>query len=833
MQSKRISAKRSLKVSVAACFFVLTISILFFALSAPEASLDNFNFNWRFAKGDHHHAAESEFDDSSWEKVHLPHDWAISGPFASPHLDDSEDGKLPWKGIAWYRKLFHLPESQKGKRLILLFDGVMSNPTVYLNGKEVGSWIYGYNSFHIDATEAANFGGTNVLAVYVDTNEHETRWYCGAGIYRKVTAQLKNPVHIPVWGIFVTTPRVSDDKAVINIQAEVTNTTKVKQSIQIESIIIDPDGQQVTTVKDSLNVHPGDTLTTHLPQAVCPSPKLWDTDHAHLYKTITRLRINGRETDQVSTSFGIRSFKLTADDGFHLNGRRVQLHGVNLHHDHGPLGVAFFPRAMERQLEIMQEMGVNAIRTSHNVPAPELLDLCDRMGIIVYNEAFDKYGKKAGVDCSYEEYAEIYAERELRNFVRRDRNHPSVFFWSVGNEVGEVDGDDVTAKLVSYVKKYDTTRYVTQGFCEDINASKTSTVLQHLDSSGWNYGAGYLPARENYPHKPIIYTESASAFGTRGAYKIDLPEDKKDYSGDGECTAFVLTSAPWSDIPEYEFDRMIEDDFVAGEFVWTGFDYLGEPVPYVSSIAKDKQGRIARSSYFGIVDLAGFPKDSYYLYRSHWRPETPTVKVSPHWNWHGHEGKGIPVFVYTNGDAAEIFINGTSQGIQHRKKPENRPALPGDYYEPVSKYRFFWPDVTYQPGELKAVAWKDGKVIGQDIVKTAGKPAKLHLSADRSTISASGMDLTYIIIEMHDTSGNLCPLAMDNLEFFVDGPAKLMGVANGNQMGFDTLTDETHPLFYGKAVGVLRSELNNPGTVTLHVKAAESNIKAQIQITVF
>jgi len=802
------------------------------AVAAQETAFEDFNFNWRFAAGKPAGAADPNLDDSAWQRVDLPHDWAIAGPFGPPGAPGNQ-GKLPWIGDGWYRKTFALPKTAEGKRLILIFDGVMALPTVYLNGREVGRWIYGYNSFHVDATDAAQFGGNNVLAVHADTYKMSSRWYPGAGIYRKVTLRLADAVHVPVWGVFVTTPEVTDTAAKVNVKVEVNNRTEKPQRVCVESLLLDPAGKEVATCQSVVEVPVDRTVTASL-DATVPRPKRWDILHPHLYTAVTRLLVDGRRRDAAETEFGIRTFRATADDGFHLNGRRVQLCGVNLHHDHGPLGAAFFPRAMERQFQILKNMGVNAVRTSHNVPAPELLRLCDRMGLIVFNEAFDKYGRSAGVSCDYNEYAATYAERELRNFVRRDRNHPSVFFWSVGNEVGRADGEKVTAKLVEYVKRHDTTRNVSQGFCNAGLASKESTVLNHLDSSGWNYGARYMTARNNYPDKPILYTESGSAFGTRGAYKRKLPAGKTDYTPDGECNGFVLTAAPWSDIPDREFDLMRRDGFVAGEFVWTGFDYLGEPTPFNGGIAKDRQGRIARSSYFGIVDLAGLPKDSYYVYRSHWRPEVTTVHLSPHWNWKGLEGEPIPVFVYTNGDSAELFLNGRSLG---RRKKGERPdetsttgQLESGYYDSVFNYRLFWADVPYEPGELKTVAYKHGRRIGEASVRTAGAPAKLRLTVDRPVIRADGMDLAYVTIEMTDRAGNVCPLAMDVLSFSVEGPLTLMGVANGNPMGFDSFTDATHPLFYGKAVAVLRSKFKQPGTGRLQVGVPGRGVDSEIEI---
>lgn len=975
MLSRVLNSRCQLKL-LRQCAIFLLLAASGSCIAEQITGFDDFNFNWRFAKGEHENSLAPDFDDSGWDKVDLPHDWAISGPFGSPQADGNT-GKLPWQGQGWYRKTFELARSSKNKRLILTFDGVMASPTVYLNGKKVGSWIYGYNSFHIDATDAANIPGKNILTVNADTRQHKSRWYPGAGIYRKVTLRFADPVHIPVWGVFVTTPQVDEDSARVNVKVEVKNASNKIKKVTVLLTLLDPSGNEVAKSHTDVDVTPGQTKTASVDMIV-NSIQRWDIEHPHQYTAVTRLIVDGTERDINETDFGIRTFRVTADDGFHLNGRRVQIYGVNLHHDQGPLGSAFFPSAMERQLRIMKDMGVNAIRTSHNMPAPELPALCSRMGLIVFNEAFDKYGPTAGVDCSYQEYVDKYAERELRNFIRRDRNNPSVFFWSVGNEVGGINGETITARLVEYVKKYDTTRNISQGFHVQGNASSNSTVLKHLDSSGWNYNQKYMTARNNFPQKPLLYTESGSAFGTRGAYKLDLPDNKTNYTGDGECNGYVLTSAPWSDIPEQEFDRMRKHPFVAGEFVWTGFDYLGEPTPYNK---KDNTGRIARSSYFGIVDLAGLPKDSYYLYRSYWHPEVTTVHIAPHWNWQEQQDKPVPVFVYTNGDSAELFLNGKSLGRRHKLDPvklqrvnmifgkqatasseeikkdstgnvesENiaNQALDGDpstrwcasssnlpqywqvdmdkpqtfsnisinwekeaksygfsvefsdngndwdqlkytlndsgsnsnlqcdaktrarfvritiskagsgwasikevainekniatnqsssqlsnqYYDSLSTYRLFWLDVPYHPGQLKAIAYKDGKAIGQAIVNTAGQPAKLRLTADRPVIAADGMDLSYITIEMTDKDGNLCPHAMNDLSFSVKGPVTLMGVANGDQMGFDSLTDNTHPLFYGKAVAVLRSKHNQPSKVKLKVTDSDNGINSEIKIQI-
>jgi beta-galactosidase len=652
---------------------------------------------------------------------------------------------------------------------------------------------------------------------------------------------------------------VHDDEATVNTAVEIVNTSGIDELVELEITFIGPSGEEVAGVEKKIEVKAGETILTELEMSLI-EPEIWDIEHPDLYTCIAELEVDRKEVQSVSMPFGIRTFEWTANDGFHLNGRRVQLYGVNNHHDHGPLGAAFFPRAMERQLEIMKDMGVNALRTSHNACAPEVLDLCDRMGIIVFNELFDKYGPTAGVHCTTGEYVDNYAEAEVTNFVRRDRNHPSVFLWSIGNEIPDLLTDrdgraaEHIANMVRYFKNHDTTRPTTMG-CHIPSVSEDGkNILDAIETSGWNYGRRYVSTRKAYPDMPMIYSESASAFGTRGAYKLPLPRYKNDWTDDGEITSYMLTSAHWSDIPEHEFEYMRIDSFMAGEFVWTGFDYLGEPTPVVFSENPEHKGRFqatregydARSSYFGIVDLAGLPKDSYYNYRSLWNQKENTIHISPHWNWEGHEGKSMPVFVYTNGDEAELFLNGESLGRCKKTDPDQvktSRSIAGSldytvklddqknpYYEIVDAYRLRWFNVIYEPGELKAVSYKNGEVIGEAMVKTAAEPNRLRLSPDRSSLDADGMDLCYVTIEMVDTNGIVCPLAMDMLAFHVEGAARLMGVANGNQMGHDVFTDLTHPLFYGKAVAVLRSIPGQSGGSTLTVRS-DKGMESKIEVT--
>ncbi len=844
---------------VPCALLIIAVIGLYACTEKPSDRLDPqwdhaINFDWKFAKGEQEAATDPDFDDSAWEGVDLPHDWAISGPFG-PLKSKGNTGKLPWKGEGWYRKSFDLPAEAEGKRLQLLFDGVMANPVVYLNGEKVGSWRYGYNSFWIDATDAAHFGASNVLVVHADTREHGSRWYPGAGIYRKMGMRLVDPVHIPVWGLYVTTPEVSEEEAMIYTTVEVENVSDTEQDVVLEITLVDPSGQEVGTAEKKLELKSGEGSVAAF-EIIIENPAIWDIEDPQLYTCIAELEIKGKEVQSSSSTFGLRNFHWTADDGFHLNGRRVQLYGVNLHHDQGPLGAAFFPRAMERQLEIMKDMGMNALRTSHNACAPEVLDLCDRMGIIVFNELFDKYGPTAGVNCSTAEYVNKYAEAEVENFVRRDRNHPSVFLWSIGNEIPDIltDRDSMAAEhvanMVGYFKKHDATRPTTMGCHIGSVSEEGRHILDALETSGWNYGRRYASTRLAYPDMPLIYSESASAFGTRGAYKLPFPMAKNDFTDDGEMTAYMLTSARWSDIPEIEFEYMRIDTFMAGEFVWTGFDYLGEPTPVMNIDARwgaggflpTREGYDARSSYFGIVDLAGLPKDSYYNYRSLWNKKEHTVYLSPHWNWQGHEGEDIPVVLYTDGDEAELFLNGESLGRRKKMNPDqvqtsqmvahdfnytvNLDDHKDPYFEIVDAYRLRWLDVAYEPGELKAVAYKDGVEIGEARVLSASDGVELRLTPDRVNLKANGMDLCYVTIALVDAEGTVCPLAMDMLEFSIEGAAKFMGAANGNQMGHDVFTDNTHPLFYGKAVAVLRSLPGQSGAATIIVKS-ESGIEAK------
>ncbi|MCE5184520.1 MAG: DUF4982 domain-containing protein [Planctomycetaceae bacterium] len=936
----------------------LIVCVLSVPVMADRKSV-NFNSDWRFIKGEQPaQAAQPNFDDAAWQPVRVPHDWAIAGPF-----DPQEHGfaaKLPWKGVGWYRKSFTLDPAGSGKRVYLDFDGVMAFPEIYINGKLAGQWDYGYMPFRVDATDAVLFGKPNTIAVKCDTRKQGTRWYPGAGIYRKVTLTLCDPVHIAHWGTVVTTPEITDQQAVISVTCTLENHTNEAAKPQYRVIVTDPFGKKITDGSCRVVISAQDLAMTIKDRIIINAPVLWDIVDPKLYTLVVTVEKDGKAIDSETVPFGIRQFEFTADDGFHLNGRRVQLYGVNLHHDHGPLGAAFYPRAMERQLEIMREIGVNSIRTSHNPPAPELLDLCDRMGFVVWDEAFDKWDDKAGRH-DHQPPLEQLAERQIRNLVTRDRNHPSIVIWSIGNEIGN-SSDDQKGKdgprvkmMRDFVLKYDATRPV--GMADCIPETANQPILDALDVVGWNYGRRYSIFRERYPDKPIIYSESASALSTRGFYQLPLPVTKIDYAEDKlQVDSYDLNAAPWSDIADAEFALMEQDKFVAGEMVWTGFDYLGEPTPF------DEQ---AKSSYFGIVDLCGIPKDRFYLYRSYWRPDVTTVHILPHWNWPQRLGQNVPVFVYTNGDSAELFLNGKSLGrrtkgeippkpadlaagkpamasstqseqtdaamaldsnsetrwcaadggkfqwlqvdlesvqpvrfigLEFEKEAKNygyeiavssdntqwqkvvtqstssRPQYGGpreafhhvdvqaryvkitftdfrngvwasvrklglypegmesDYYAPTYKYRLRFNDVIYQPGELKAVAYKDGKEIGQAVMKTAGQPAQLRLTPDRSRLAASGMDLSYVLVEALDEDGNLCPLADNSVKFRIEGPAQIAGVGNGNPMSQEPFQADHRKLFYGKAMLILRTLEAKPGPIQVTASAdGLKDAKASLQ----
>lgn len=780
----------------------------------PECAgrrIENFNRGWRFARNAQPGARGEAFDDSSWQPVRLPHDWAIAGPYEP--RGDPHTGKLPWRGEGWYRKRFELPSTDAARRVYLDFDGIMAMPVVYVNGREAGRWDYGYMSFRVDATDFVRFDRPNVVAVHVDTRSHTSRWYPGAGIYRKVQLVVTGQVHIAHWGTFITTPRMDDAEATIRVQTTMENHGSAPAAVDIETVIRNPDGLPVAQARSAATVAPG--AAAGLDQSLTVSrPQRWDVQSPRLYRAQTRILDRGKTLDCLETPFGIRRCEFTAADGFHLNGRRLQLHGVNLHHDQGPLGAAFSVRAMQRQLEIMKDMGVNAIRTSHNPPAPELLDLCDHMGFVVWDELFDKWD---GTSTRPEGVSILdHGRKQVRNFVRRDRNHPSVVVWSAGNEIWDLEGgklDDppgLLGQMVAAFKEEDPTRPVT--LAHAVPESARTPLDDSLEVTGWNYRRRYAISRERRPDLPIVYSESASALSTRGHYELPHPAKQADYSTSLRITSYDRCAATWADLADTELALMERDRFVAGEFVWTGFDYLGEPVPFIAqgwgsfTRRKISPEEESRSSLFGIVDLVGIPKDRFYLYRSCWAPEKTTIHILPHWNWPDRIGRVVPVYVYTNGDSAELFLNGASL----RRKSKNPPAQ-----EVMDRYRLRWEDVLYEPGEVRAIAYKDGVRLGEAAVRTADPPAVLRLRPDRDSLRADGEDLCYVLVEATDGHGTFCPLAMNPVTFELTGPAAIAGVGNGDHHFPAEFDGDRVELFYGKAMLIVRAEEGAGGVVSI------------------
>lgn len=779
-------------------FFTLLLSIMASG-SVCSGNWNRFNNNWKFTKGNPENAQSTNFDDSSWEKVNLPHDWAIKGPFNEQ--ENGSTGKLPWRGEGWYRNTFTLSSEDQGKVVYIKFDGVMSSPQIFVNGKLAGKWDYGYSSFYLDISDFVKYGQENGIAVYVDNRKHDSRWYPGAGIYRKVEMMTTEKVHEEIWGTYITTPVVSQSYAEMRILSNVWNKDSEDKKVTVEAVLVSPEGFEIKTVASRQRTLPAGSLFQFDNWMTVVRPQIWDVDHPVLYSIKTKVIVDGKVVDSNETPFGFRSFEFTADDGFHLNGRRLQLRGVNLHHDHGPLGAAFNKRSMERKLEILKEMGCNAVRTSHNICAPELIELCDKMGLLVFNEAFDKYDKKADIFEATDFYE--FGERVIKNFVLRDRNNPSVFIWSVGNEMGDIQsnsnfGLQRLAAMVGFVRKYDITRPVTMACDQESNAHWRH--FDYYDVHAWNYDQRWKTARKLDPSKSVIISESASTVSTRGFYELPLPEKPTDFTQSNQVSSYDLHAPSWAEVCDDDFMWQENDKYIAGEFVWTGFDYLGEPTPYSSS----------RSSYFGIVDLCGIPKDRYYLYQSYWRPEKDLIHILPHWNWPGHEGKKVPVFVYTNGDEAELFLNGKSLGKQS-KKPKSEIS--------TERYRLMWHDVVYEAGELKAVAYRAGKVIGEKVLRTAGEAYTLKLTPDRSRLKASGEDLSFILVEAYDKNGNLCPLADYMINFELKGPGEIAGVGNGNPQSHEPFVAPYRKLFNGKAMLIVRTTANKPGKITVEASA--------------
>ena len=762
------------------------------------------------------------WDDSSWRKLDVPHDFAIEGPF---RMDLSGNtGRLPYQGIGWYRKSFVLDSTDADKGIYVDFDGVMAYAQVWLNGQYVGGWPYGYNSFRLDLTPYVRTGGENLLAVRTDTEKWESRWYPGAGIYRNVWLVKTGQVQVKHWSARMRTACLTESTARLDLSLEVENHLDKDVEAVVKGEVYELDstdcfGRRVLRLP-AQEVR----LSARSAQAVKLEDELddykrWDIGSPNRYVVRLTVSVGGQVTDRYDVPFGIRETEFSRQ-GFFLNGRKVALQGVCLHHDLGALGAAFNLSAQERQLRIMQEMGCNAIRTSHNPPAPELLDLADKMGLLVMDEAFDAWarGKRT---WDYNKLYNEWHEKDLQAMVRRDWNHPSVIIWSIGNEVMEQRDVEMTRHLAGIVRELDDTRPVTAGY-NNPDGGRDSNAARELDLMGVNYFFGQQ-ARwdedERYKDMPTVGTETSSCVSTRGVYFMG-DTLRKDF----QISSYDLDSPGWGCSPDRQFATNARFPHLLGEFVWTGFDYLGEPTPYNSDNTnllnfrtdpskqeelKKKLEELARiqppsrSSYFGIVDLAGFPKDRYYLYQSHWRPELPMAHILPHWNWPDRIGQVVPVHVYTSGTEAELFVNGKSWGRRSKREGQD--------------FRLVWDSVVYQPGSVRVVAYKNGQKWAEDEVQTTGEVRKIRLEADRNSLDAGSRELAFVTVRLTDEEGRTVPTACCPLKFEVEGAGELVATDNGDPISFTPFQSAEREAFNGLALAIVRARKGAAGEIRVRV----------------
>lgn len=819
--------------------FIVACLGLFSMLAEAQRTVDNFDRDWRFARyglqADGSRRPEPSAleapsaDDADWRVLDLPHDWGIEGPFRADL--EGFTAKLPWKGIGWYRKHFDVPARDRGMQLYLDFDGAMANAEVWLNGHKVGDRPYGYISFRVDLTPYVRWGEENVVAVRLDTEKLGSRWYPGAGIYRHVRLVRTSPVHVAHWGVFVTTPAVGRDEATAQVQVRLQNDRPSAADCSYAVDIYELDGhdkpgRRVASSPRAGMRLPGNGSATDSVRLKVASPRLWDLEDTHRYVARVTVYEGKERVDATDTPFGIRTIEFTHDNGFLLNGRRVQIKGTCNHHDLGALGAAMNTAALRRQLGILKSFGCNALRTSHNPPAPELLDLADKMGFLVMDEAFDcwGYGKRDG------DYGSLFLEwheKDIESLVCRDRNHPSVIMWSTGNEVQEqyTPETGVARHLTEVVHRFDRTRPATFGASYPSRSAMNGTELQ-VDVHGMNYAAGVYGGphfygeflgKEGHENLSGYSSESSSTMSSRGEY----------FPRRFHVTAYDLQEPGWGGLVDQEFAALERYPGICGEFVWTGFDYLGEPTPFNSdntvllnhaaAMSREELARkkaeleemeknrpTSRSSYFGIVDLAGFPKDRYYLYQSHWMPGKPMVHILPHWNFPDRVGQKTPVYVYTSGDEAELFLNGKSLG---RKKKQ-----------PL-EYRLRWEDVVYEPGELRAVAYKYGHPWADTVVKTTGRAVSVKLTPDKTTLRADGEDLVFVRVSFLDSEGNEVPVAEPACTCSVAGPGRVLATDNGDPTCLIPFHRPSRPAFNGLLLAIVKADRDGRGTLDFTVEA--------------
>ncbi|MCR5714362.1 MAG: DUF4982 domain-containing protein [Bacteroidales bacterium] len=766
---------------------------------------------WRFTRQD-----DASFsgisDDSGWQQVTVPHDWAIYGPFGSDNdaqvvaitqnferqasLKTGRTGGLPYVGTGWYHLVFDVDKFSSEKKVTLQFDGAMSEAHVYVNGKDAGYWPYGYNSFYLDVTDYIHPDGkNNLLAVRLENFDQSSRWYPGAGLYRNVHLIVTEKTHVPVWGTHITTPEVSEQQASVRLVTQIEGSTA---GLRLNTLIVNPKGKVVAR-SDQFSP----STDGYVQQFTVTQPQLWSPESPSLYYAVTEVYAQDKLVDKYTTRFGIRSIELIADKGFFLNGKMRKFQGVCNHHDLGPLGAAINVAALRRQLTLLRQMGCDAIRTSHNMPAPELVELCDEMGFMMMVEPFDEWDI-AKCRNGYHRFFKEWAEKDMVNMLRHFRNNPAVVMWSIGNEVPSQcneSGYATATFLRDICKREDPTRPVTCGM-DQVACVLRNGLASLLDVPGFNYRVHlYQDAYNQLSHKIVLGSETASTVSSRGVYKFPIRNAAGVRYPDQQCSSYDLEYCSWSNLPDLDFSVQEDYPWTIGQFVWTGFDYLGEPTPYDGSWPN-------HSSMFGIIDLASIPKDRYYLYQSQWRKDIETLHILPHWNWEGREGEVTPVFVYTNYPSAELFINGKSQGRQEK----NNTTL-------QNRYRLMWNDVKYEPGEVKVIAYDAaGKPVKEAVVRTAGAPHHIELSVDRNTLKADGEDLAYVNVRIVDKDGNFCPTESREIQFEVEGAGTFRASANGDPTCVYLFHEPKMPLFSGQLTALVQAATKS-GKITFTAKA--------------
>ncbi len=760
--------------------------------------------NWRFFQGDAADAASNTFDDSRWQVVTVPHDWAIAGPFDRAHdlqevavtqngekkatVKTGRTGGLPYVGVGWYRNNFSVSKFGEGKKRVQLkFDGAMSEARVYVNGKEACFWPYGYNAFHCDVTDLIHTDGTvNKIAVRLENKPQSSRWYPGAGLYRNVHVIVTEDIHVPVWGTYVTTPYVTDSMASVRLE------TKLAQAdgklLRVLTDIVDAQGNVMAHKENQQKLNYGQPFVQNFELR---DPALWSPEQPALYQASSQIFVDGKLVDTYTTRFGIREIRFVADKGFYLNGKLRKFQGVCNHHDLGPLGAAINVSALRYQLQLLKDMGCDAVRTAHNMPAPELVELCDELGMMMMIEPFDEW-EIAKCENGYHRFFDEWAERDMVNMIHHFRNNPSVVMWSIGNEVPtqcRPDGYKVASYLQDICHREDPTRPVTCGM-DQVSCVLENGFASMLDIPGLNYRAHrYEEAYAKLPQNLVLGSETASTVSSRGVYKFPVRKLGDAIYPDHQSSSYDMEHCSWSNLPDEDFALADDRHWTMGQFVWTGFDYLGEPSPY------DTDAWPNHSSMFGIIDLASIPKDRYYLYRSVWNKTSNTLHILPHWTWNDRVGEQTPVFVYTNYPSAELFVNGKSQGIQQK----NNSSL-------QHRYRLMWMDVVYEPGELKVVAYDEhGKPAEEKTLRTAGKPFKIVLEPAQDSILADGRSLSYIRVKAVDKAGNLCPLDSSVVKFEVKGAGSFKAVANGDPTSLELFQVPEMHLFNGQMTLIVQA----------------------------